>query len=228
MTTEELLRDTLNAAAGTIEATPPELASLTADPAKNARPRQGRTVALAAAAAALTASSAVAVTTMGSDPVVPEALTEQIDGPISETDCMTPAEAETFVRDTLDRLGYPDWTVDAADPDASCVRAGLDASTSTVMLQEGWRGADKDVMSALPNLLLDDCYSWNQAVALVEDLTAELPGGPATITRSESIPIPERNGDLYTRHHQQGCTVLGASGADGNGTPWVTLVPPTR
>lgn len=227
MTTENLLRDSLHAAAGTIEAEPPELSTLTAEPARDARPRRRRTVTLAAAAVALSASTAVAVTTRSADPVVPEALTEQIDRHISEADCMSPAEAETFVRDTLDRLGHPDWTVDVADPDAACVRAGLDASTSTVILQEGWNGADKDVMSALPSLLLEDCYSWDQAVDLVQERTAGLPGGPATITRSESIPIPEWDEDLYTSHHQQGCTVLGGSGANGSGTPWVALVPPT-
>lgn len=227
MTTDNLLRDTLHAVAGTIEAAPPQLSALTAEPASNARPRRRRTVTLAVAAAALSASTAVAVTTLSRDPVVPEALTEQIDRPISEADYMSPAEAETFVRGTLDRLGYPDWTVDVADPDAACVRAGLDASTSTVILQEGWRGADKDVMSALPNLLLEDCYTWDQAVALVEERTAGLPGGPATITRSKSIPIPESDEDLYTSHHQQGCTVLSGSGADGSGTLWVALVPPT-
>lgn len=153
MTTERLLRQTLHAAADTIEATPPELSSLTRQTAKDPRPRQRRTVALTAAAVLLSATTAGAASQLWDfDVTVINEPEGDRPGAIENSDLfapgapfhctgifdMTPNEAAALVRDrgfdvTWHYDGRP-WPPDRQPPETAYVDTVVLTDENTALL----------------------------------------------------------------------------------------------
>lgn len=153
MTTEKLLRDTLHAAANTIEAPPPEPSTLRSVPVKNQSSRRRRTITLAAAAVLLTATAAGAAGQLWEFDleVFSEPEGDQV-GLIYNSDLfargapfhctaifdMTPSQAAALVRD----LGFdvswqydvPGWPIDKKPPDDAYIDAVVMMDETTARL----------------------------------------------------------------------------------------------
>ena len=153
MTTEKLLRETLHAAADTIEATPPELSSPTREPVMDPRPRVRRTVALSAAALLLSATAAGAAGQLWDfDVTVISEPEGDRPGGIENSDLfapgapfhctglfdMTPSEAAALVRDRGFEVSWqydvPGWPIDKQPPEDAYIDAVVMMDETTARL----------------------------------------------------------------------------------------------
>lgn len=153
MTTEDLLRDTLHAAAETVEATPPEPSSLTTQIVTDPGPRRRRTVVLTAAAVLLTATAAGAASQLWDFDVevfsepdgdqVGVIYNSDLFAPGAPFHCtgifdMTPSQAAALVRDRGFEVSWqydvPGWPIDKQPPEDAYIDAVVMMDETTARL----------------------------------------------------------------------------------------------
>jgi len=169
---------------------------------------------MAAAALLIGVSTVAAVGVLNSDAPPPE-VDAAVAGVFQDRDCISAAEARPMIRDRLDEIGYPAWTIESRSytsssqnaDEARCVGAVVIGGTVALLPAPG-----TDILEAMELVadeLLLDCYSRDEAKQLVTTALAAHGAEGWTISGDPSGPqsYPTDQEQAYLQHVADGCVV---------------------
>jgi hypothetical protein len=172
------------------------------------RGRGPRRVLIALGAAALLLAGAAATArVLQEEPPSPPGLEEAITALFPPDQCITPDAGRQLVRTELDRLGFPEWTIQTnrTNPNEPCVIAGFDPGERKVILV---RMTSPDVASALQALndrLWTDCFDEQHARDLIGEELTRLRVSDWNIEVNKGA---QPSDEARRRHLEEGCFVL--------------------
>ncbi len=210
-----------------LDAAIPEPAPPTAAKVRPRRFRRRRVILLVAAAAALLAATALATVTTPPPPdpavVARNAADEErvrADlGARTENACLSQQEATLLIRQRLDALGLPNWTIRTDDrtKDARCVTGAPSGDSQEVLLIASMGGDVAQALDRIASDLMTQCLSRDAAVSLVRSTLTNLGVTYPNVQVTGIRQVPVQSGDAYVHHVQSGCYVYGGAQFDDVG-----------
>jgi len=181
--------------------------------------RGPRRVLLALAAGVLLLAGAAATARVlqeEPEPQSPPGLEEAITALFPPDQCITPDAGRQLVRTELNRLGFPEWTIQTnpTNPNEPCVIAGFAPGERKVILV---RMTSPDVASALQALndrLWTDCFDEQQARELIGEELTRLGVSDWSIEVNKGA---QPGDEALRRHLEEGCFVMVGSAHEEDG-----------
>jgi hypothetical protein len=187
-------------------------------------PRRGwrspRRVLVALAAAVLLLAGAAATARVlheeEPEPQSPPGLEEAITALFRPDQCITPDAGRQLVRAELDRLGFPEWTIQTnrTNPNEPCVFAGFGPGERKVILV-AWVTPEVALgVQALNDRLWRECFSEQQARELIGQELTRLGVSDWSIEVNKGA---QPGDEALRRHLEEGCFVMVGSAHEEDG-----------